>query len=588
MPRYEPTGTCPVCFSSAGAQETCADCGWLGTTASRLGSPTEAEERCHAEELERAQRRYDSVAAARISPASGRDLPYIRGGRPDEVEWATAVRAATVSADMLDTADHLREMVRQRVEELHAAGRLNIVEIGTAGIGTIVVSMDLVDMPRVIRRPIVPWTDLAPMLSAESPEELLFRLAGGLGGVDRARLWSMLDRTVPEATAIPAHHQILVCAAPGWPILERAFEVLARRYPEASRSRVTEVDVSKLVADQVSRFDEAATLRGKLELVVAHVLSETGRIVLRSELLFTVGAQMGNERALTVRCAHADNDGTVLAVVVWRPDGKPRAVSIDSVRLRPGLHRLRAVLAGPGRVKFVEPSGIVPDPRPWSQLMANLPERFVSPVGKFDLVCALDLGDDGLVGELVELLRHEYPENGRFRVAVVGYRAHEFRVGRENKKVVYGRWLDPPDEARRALGRFRAFAPGLTRAAPVEDALELIAGGVRRIPADRKVVLLTIGERPPHPPEEEPGGEIPCPHEYDWRSLLSSIQRHPGGQTSVAVLDSAEYLGNAWQRLGRTALHQLSMTDAGKLAMAAGLLITPAERLSFPLLHPTD
>jgi hypothetical protein len=335
-----------------------------------------------------------------------------------------------------------------------------------------------------------------------------------------------------------------------------------------------------------------APLRERLELVVAHVIAETGQIVMRSEQLFGAGAQVGAERTLTLWLAHADDEGTVLAVVVWR-DGRPRVLSIDSVRVAPGSHRLRAVLAGPGRVKFVEPPGVEPDQRSWSQLMATVPRRFTPPVGEFDLICALDLSGDGfadrraLVSALIELLRDEYPEPGRFRVAVVGYRPHEFRMGAEGRSVVSSRWLASAESAQDSLDRLRAFAPGKARAAPVEDALAIIARGVDRIPTALKVVLLTVGERPPHPPGEEPGGEIACPLEHDWRTLLGRVQRHKG-LSSVVVLDSAQYLDDTWQRLGSTALHQLSRTDPHKLATAAGLLIPPAKRLSFPLLEPPD
>lgn len=336
---------------------------------------------------------------------------------------------------------------------------------------------------------------------------------------------------------------------------------------------------------------QAAALCGKLELVVAHIVPKSRRIVLRSEELFAAGAEVGTERTLTIRCTHPGDQGTVLAVVSWGEDNtKPRAMSIDSVPLRPGRHRLRATLAEPARVEFVEPPGVLPETRPWSQIIASTPRRFMPHVGEFDLLCALDLGDDGfadrraLVSELVELLRQEYPEPGRFRVALVGYRAHDFRA---NRQVVYGRWLDTPDEAQRSLDRFHAFKPGPTQAAPIEDALDAIARGMHQIPVARRLVLLTLGDRPPHPPEED-GGEISCPHGHDWQTLLSRIEHHPGGQASVAVLDSTKYLGEAWRRLGKTARHQLGTTHPHQLAMSAGLLVPPAQRLAFPLLESQE
>jgi hypothetical protein len=574
-------------------QETCADCGWQ-TIPSWFAAGSPAEERDGAAALERAQRAFDAVAAARVSPADGRYLPYIRGGPPSDAEWAAALRAAATAVGATATADDLWETIQRRIAELPDDGWLSVVEVGVAGIATTTVHADGSGAPGLLRGPTVPWTELAPMLP--DSYELRFRLAGGFGGTDRIRLWSTLDGAVPAAAAVPAHHQtLLVCTAPGWPVPERALQVLARQHSETSPSRIAGLTGGGMaggeVAAMVSRAAIAASLRGKLELVVASVNPRTGRVTLRSEQLFGAGAAVGTERELTVWCAHTDDEGTVLAVVNWQGN-EPRVVSIDSVPLPPGSHRLRAVLAAPGRVTFVEPPGVAADKRPWSQLMAKLPPRLVPPVVELDLLCALDLSGDGfeerrsLVSELVEVLRQEYPEPGKFQIAIVGYRDHDFRIGVERHRVVRGAWLAPPAEAQRLLDRFRAVEPHPLPAAPVEDALHQIARRVDRIPGNRKVVLLTVGDRPPHPPREGPDGVLACPHQYNWRALLSRIERRC--RTSLAVLDSGEHVGTAWQRLGRTALHRLDKTDAHRLATAAGLLVPPADRLSFPFLEPPE
>ncbi|REE96885.1 hypothetical protein [Thermomonospora umbrina] len=575
MSRYQrDPAPCPVCFVPQDPGPSCAECGWLPPPP---GTPTAAyEQRLHA-----AQRLFDAVAAARISPVDGRHLPYIRGERPSEDEWAVARRLAAVDTE---AAEEFRARVEAVLAALPDQGRLTLIEAGDEGITLTLAGLDRFGMPRSRRWPVLPWTTLVPMLAAESPGEFRFRLAGGLGGVDRSRLWEELDRNLAAMVRVPAGHRVeLICTAPGWPVPERALISLRPRGMPAAPARLSGVDVETVVGDAVA----ALPLRAKLELIVVELDPATGRVLPRSAPLFAAGDPVGTERGMTVRCVHPHEDGTVFAVATWRDDG-PRVLSIGSARLPPGRHRVRAVLEGAGQVKFVEPEGVAPDHRRWSELMQALPTRLVPEITAVDVVCLIDQSGTGLearrrlAADFVALLRDSFPEQGRARVAVLGYGRHDFRLEGENADVVQGEWLAPPAAALDTLARLESVRTDQIAAAPVEDALFLAAKGIGRIDRGRRVMLLILGDRPPHPARDGPDGLLPCPREHDWQSLLRRIEDRPG-LSRVVVLDSAEHLTTAWRRLGRTALLRLERTDARKLATAAEIVPPESGRLAFPL-----
>lgn len=459
--------------------------------------------------------------------------------------------------------DRLRDDLAHRLTQLSDGGRLQVVEIGDQGITTVLAGIDKAGLLRCGRPRTTPWEELDPAL----------------------------DHSVPRAVAVPAGHPVvLVCTAPDSPMPKQALEILQRHAPEAAAEHAADADVIATLSELVA----ATPLRTKLELVVAHVHPRTGELGLHGHPLFQAGALVGEQQRLAIRCPHTLHTGTVLAIVTWH-DGRPHPVSIDSVQLPAGTHQLRAVLAGPGHVTFTEPPGVTPDPRPWSQLRSTLPARITQAATEVDLVCCVDLSAYGfgarreLVAGLIELLNAEYPEPGRLNAAVIGYGDHAFRT-RANaldppstERVVFGTWLVPPDQAVDRLHELEAVEPGPWRAAPVEDALARVARRMDTIPAGRKVILLTVGDRPPHPPREGPDGVLPCPNEHDWQRLLRRIEER-ADLVSIAVLDSGEYAGPTWRQLGRTALHPLAKTDPHRLAITAGVIVPAHHRLPFPLL----
>jgi hypothetical protein len=343
-----------------------------------------------------------------------------------------------------------------------------------------------------------------------------------------------------------------------------------------------------LAAETHGELDDTAALRRKLELVVAVTDSQTGQVMLKAVSLFQIGARPGDDARIRLRCAYRDEDGTVLAVVCWE-DGGPRLSSLDSVRLHPGDYELRAVLEDTGRVRFLSPEGAVPDRRSWAELMAALPRTWPPPTGDTALICTIELGEEGfqarreLLRELIDLTRGQDLATGELKVAVIGYGDHVFRPEKKQEQIVRGSWLETPEQALTSLDRLKASAPGGLPVAPLEDALHQIAKRIATIPPGHRVVLLTAGNRPPHPARAGDPAALPCPHEYNWERLLRRIDARPG-LLRAAVLDSGQYLGETWRRLGRDVLVERSRTDAHKLATAVRLLIPPSRRLSFPML----
>ncbi|WP_157430889.1 hypothetical protein [Actinomadura macra] len=581
---------------------TCA-CGWPSSPPAAAddeppGGPGAVPD--EGERLRSAQRAFDAVAAARMSPADGSDLPFIRGGRPSTAEWAEALRRAETGGEPVE---RFRARIQRAITELSDRGRLTIVEAGESGIVVTVVDLDGFGLPRPRPRPAVPWTTLVPALATGSLQELRFRLAGGLGGVDQGRLWTELHRNLEDQVPLPDGYRLeFVCTAPGWPVPERALADLAgfvngpgQNPPEAWTApdshdprwtpfRLTGVDVAAAVDDAVA----ALPLRATLELVVAEVEPRSGKVLPAGAQLFAAGDEVGTERAVHLRCVHPHDEGTVLAVMTWRDDG-PRVLFTGVVRLPAGQHRIRAVLAGAGQVKFIEPGGVVPDRRSWSELMATLPDRLVPEVTELDVVCVIDLCGGGfesrrrLASEFVRLAKRRFPRPEQLRVAVIGYGRHDFRLGKERSGVLGGAWLAPAAVALDTLAGLRSVRPDRVPGAPLEDALHLVAQGVAKIPPRRRVVTLFFGDRPPHPSRDDADGLLPCPGRIDWRKQLQRIEQHPG-LTSAVVLDSSESLGSAWRRLGRTALLRLDQADAGQLAAATHVIVPDSGRLVFPML----
>jgi hypothetical protein len=508
-------------------------------------------------------------------------MSCIRGGAPDRDQWERALLAAR--SDVAPEAV-LTEILRRALAALNGSDRLTVIEVTEEGIGATQVRVGLLGSLEVApARDLAGWADLLPMLSTD-PVVRAFQLAGGIAEFEHGQLWDTLERTL---TAIVRAERpvVIVSTVPGWTLPEWAVTFLARRYEPAASTRVSPVPLGPLLR----RLAEDTALHQPYELVVAVVHPTSRQVMLQSRQLFAEGAQPGDEAVLPVRCVPSDENGTVLAVVTWH-DREPQPLSTQVVKLRPGTYRLRAVLDGPERVRFVEPAGAAPEQRRWSELLSLIPERLEPTVAAVDLICGVELGGDreevdarlSLVRELVKILDDECPEPDRLRIAILGYGEHELDTRRDEPRVVRGRWLAPAATALDALAQLRAVEPDYHEAAPVEDMLHEVAG--RLEPVERKTVLMTVGGRPPHPPRPNVNGILPCRHGHDWTKLLRKVERRTD-VSRIAVVDRLNAKDRpAWRRLGADALRELHHTEPRRLGIDIGVLMPQVQRLPFPVL----
>jgi hypothetical protein len=525
---------------------------------------------------------FDAVAAARVAPTDGQDLVHIRGGRPSQAQWQRALRVAA-TGDI--SPDRFRDHLRRALADLPDGGELTIVEAGVKGVTVTHITENEFGLPRPRRYPTVPWERLVPTLATGPRTALPFRLAGGLGETDHHALWAELRRNLAERVQAPPGGQVArVCTAPGWPVPERALSELPGQTPPDPPFRLAGVDVDEVVDDAVA----TAPLRTHVELVVAEVDPRTGEVRPYSTRLFDAGAPVDDRAHLRVRCVHPPEDGIVLATMTWR-HGEPWVLSISSVRLPAGTHRLDARLLGGGQVEFVEPPGVKPDRRRWSELVAGLPRRLTPEVTDLDVVCLVDRCGDGfearraLATDFVQLVERRFPGPGQLRVAVLAYGRHDFRLEAEGRSVLSGCWLGPPTAALDVLATLDPVRPDRVACSPLEDALHATARRLPSVPAGRRVVVLTLGDQPPHPHRDGPEGLLPCPDEHNWHTLLRRIEKRPG-VSGVVVLDSFDSVGPAWRRIGRAGLLRLDRTDAHELAAVTRVVAPESDRLALPLL----
>jgi hypothetical protein len=572
-----PDDGCPVCGRPIDGRPLCAGCDrelhrplWLG------GDPV-AEQRDFREVLDRDRRTFDARAAARIDPVDGRFLPQIRGGQPSDEEWAEAVRAVTAVAG-LDPRGDLRAALQIAIANLDGAARTGVAEINRTGFTVTEVGADSLGSLRI-------WGDTTSLTWAElgfstDPGELLFQLAGQ----DPLRWRVALDRIVAE---VSVEVSVVVCGLPGWRVPESAVNLLMVGHPAAVLVRTTEP-----VGDQLELLVAEAPLQQPYELLVAAVRPGTREVALQTKQLFARGAEIGSTETLTVRCVPSDVRGTVFAVVTWPGTDDPRLLSAETVKLRPGRYQVRAVLEGPGQVRFIEPAGLVPDDRTWAELMEAVPERLGAAVTKVDLICAVELGGAReevdarlrLVRELIKMLDEECTEPDQLRIAVLGYSDHIFDSRLEGRRVVSGAWLGAVPDALRAVGRLTAEERSYQAAAPVEDMLAVVASRLGKVRTGRKTVLLTVGSRPPHPARVGMASVLPCPNGCNWDQLLARLERNPD-LARIAVMDRPLTRDTAafWNRMGAASLRHMGDADPRQLGIDIGVLVPHVQRLPFPL-----
>ncbi len=231
MPAAELTSACPVCCQPVADEPACAGCGWTLSSGWILGPVSPAGEEEFRAQLARGQRRFDLMAAARAAgfPDAGDPRlldalePHLRGGlaEPDERDHAlAALRAMTGEHAAVAT----RELARRA-----GASSVAVVELDAEGI-ELSTFEPAGEEPVHAGRQTWAWGELLPGLAGDEDARRL-QLAGGVG---TSGLLAALADALPELRTGDAD-VVLACRVPGWPVPERALELLAERLPQAER-----------------------------------------------------------------------------------------------------------------------------------------------------------------------------------------------------------------------------------------------------------------------------------------------------------------------------------------------------------------
>jgi hypothetical protein len=438
---------------------------------------------------------------------------------------------------------------------------------------------DAAPTPALIAEAIVPA--LNKLMAAAAAAAASSRLHGSPGAGNSLR------PRVPRRVDI-----VLVRRPLRWPVLETAL-AQARTVLRPVAELVVPLAEGDLetVVDAVA---QRAPLRHGYELVLVDVNADNGAVSVKPYPLFGAGIAVTPDEPPTVTVPLAVVAGhaaaqVALPIVARRgpapPYREPELVRqtrplVELAALNgsvPGETELRVTLHGPGNLEMHAVPELLSGHAiraHWLELITMLPDqvpRTWVPAGGLDIVVLVELGGaEDVVAERVRLARdtiREFRGEPGVRVSVLGHRDHfgRYRVdaigkpGEDREALVVGCPLTAPSEAWAAFGRAERWeaVPVVDRqVAPVEDALQIVAGSRWDWRPEARHVLLTIGGRVPHPPREPRYGEgmLPCPHHYSWESALDRLA---AAQTVEpwAVRDGQEnlkssYVREAWRRLG--------------------------------------
>ncbi|GIH62559.1 hypothetical protein [Microbispora siamensis] len=466
----------------------------------------------------------------------------------------------------------LRKAVARAVAGLTATGRLTIVEVAADGMTVFRIHRDDNGRPRCHY-----WSSSWGDLTSEQGWEHE----------------SSRQAVLRAADPLSADEVVLVCSFPDGAEANRALGWLSEARPATvfpSNGPVIAIVEDVLATDPLSR---------SYDLVVLRADHASGRLRLGSKQLFPIGTLPGTRAEVAVRCEPGDEYGTAFAVVTWQ-GREPRLLSVHSARITPGRYLLTAELVRPGKVRFTGVPELTRDPRGWSDLVAAAPSQLPPQAGPAHLICAVEVcGPDAKVEERLSRVRqmvsHLSAElAGLLRVSLVAYGAHSYdvRAGGEHP-VEVAAWQVAPERALAALERLEDRGaitegyPYYPHAAQLEDMLDAVA---RRLPTSDQVrtVLLTVGDRPPHPARTNRSLILPCPRPHDWRSLVDRVQSRPD-TVLAAICDRQDASAHpAWRRLGANALAHLDALDVRGLAADLGLAAPATLPIPFPLLDETE
>ncbi|RCG26158.1 hypothetical protein DQ384_29720 [Sphaerisporangium album] len=459
--------------------------------------------------------------------------------------------------------DLLGKALVAAIAELAGPKILLVFESGAEGIAVLRVRRDETGTPRGRADHPVPWAG-----DADVTAERALAIAEG----------------IPGEPAV-----VIVCTAPEDGRARRAMECLHAAHPRALAFTEAGESVAELLRQAI--IDQPLTQ--SYELVVLKRHPATGQLRLASLPLFGLESRRGDRVEFAVRCEPGDENGTVFAITAWQAL-RPALLSVHTAELPPGAHTIVAELERPGRVRFTGLPGLARCDTTWEELVAAVPQRLDRPAGPAHLICAVQVSGPeervrarlDRVGQLLSTLADA--QAGRTVVSLIAYGPHVFQRGAPDRPVTVPCWRSSPRRAQEALllleeRHVRPPEAAGTRdyayAAQVEDVLAEVThrlGGDGR----ERTALLTVGDRPPHPPRANASEILPCPRRLDWEALLAGLENR---LALGAICDQPpERAHPVWSRLGAAALAHLDAMDVDELGEALGLVASQGRRVPFP------
>ncbi|WP_055479156.1 hypothetical protein [Sphaerimonospora mesophila] len=484
--------------------------------------------------------------------------------------------------------DLLRKALSRAVALLTGTDRLIVAEVAADGITTFEIHHDEHGTPRARRR-FDSWEDLAmaPVPDHTAGRDAVLRTVAAMASSgDLAEV--VLVRSTTES--LPAGQALSWLGEAYSAVVYSAGAPVAALVKEAIRN------------DPLTR---------SYDLVVLRPDPASGRLELAGKQLFPVGTRPGTRSDVVIRCAPGDAYGTAFAVVTRR-GREPHLLSVSSARLTPGTYTVTAELVHAGKVRFIGLPGLVEDPRGWAELIGSVPSRLPPRTGPAHLICAVEVcGPEEKVAErlgrahqVIAFLSAEFGD--RLQVSLIAYGAHSFDHSAPEHPVEVTTWRGTPDHALDGLrlleerGAITRGFPYHPHAAQLEDMLATV---VRRLHRDgptldgldrhrpAPTVLLTVGDRQPHPARADRSGVLPCPRRHDWQTLLGQLGSRPGAVFG-AIWDQPQHRAREahpiWRYLGTSALAHLDALDVRELTVDLGLAAPVVSRIPFPLIDDTE
>ena len=411
---------------------------------------------------------------------------------------------------------------------------------------------------------------------------------------------------------------VLVRRTEGWPLLDAA--VARGRAALRPVAEIVAAPDAGSLAEVVDDMVTHAPLRYGYDLVLVEVDRRTGAVSPRAYQLFPPGAagRPGVRPVKVVTVAPVPGHATrhlALPIVArrgpvtdWRDltvlsEQRPLVAMATLDSATAGPYRLRVRLSRPGRPRPLPMPGLLPPgagPSEWPGLLSDLPKRLptASVAAGLDLVLMVELGGaEEDVAARVRLARgvvEAFRGAQATRIAVMGYRDHFGRHhvdaiavrAQETDALVVGCGLSTVPGALSMFQRperWQAVPVGDDNAAPVEDALHMIADPRWDWRPAARHVLLVVGLRPPHPAKAGPFGDmaLPCPHRYSWPDMLGGL-RDEQALECFAVLDhrpATGYAEQAWRQFGAQGRLWRESSTVHDIARAVGLAAGPGPQL---------